>query len=104
MVGGLTTLRTYDRIFYYRQLFVDDLEKSTNITFAYFATNRWMAQWLDLTCIIFSLGASIFCIVSKGSLPDELLAFTLQILTDVLIFFSFSMRMAAEIEAYFTSS
>ena len=40
----------------------------------------------------------------KGKVRPEVIAFSLQILTDVVVFFSFSFRMAAEIENNFTSA
>lgn len=43
IVNGLVSLRTYERIPYFQASFIDDLEKSANVTFTYFAINRWMA-------------------------------------------------------------
>lgn len=53
---------------------------------------------------MFALGVSIFTIFSKGERDNELLAFCLQILTDVVIFFSFAFRMYAENSNNFTSA
>lgn len=63
-----------------------------------------MATTLDFICMLFSLGASTFAVLAKGKMDNELLAFSLQILTDVIVFFSFSIRMSSEIENYMTSS
>ena len=63
-----------------------------------------MAMALDLICLMFTTGASVFAITFKDRMDSELLAFTLQILTDVIVFFSCSIRMSAEIENYLTSS
>jgi len=104
IVNGLVSLRTYDRISFFRVGFVDQLEKSTNVTFTYFAVNRWMGCTLDMICSIFILGASTFALSAKGYLDTDLLSFSLQILTDVVVFFSFTLRMGAEIENYFTSA
>ena len=41
---------------------------------------------------------------AKDKVDVEKLAFTLQIITDVVVFFSYSIRMTAEIENYMTSS
>ena len=100
IVNGLVTLRTFERVKYFENTFIDDLEKSSNVTFSYFAINRWMATALDLICMMFSTGASVFAVLAKNRMDTELLAFTLQILTDVIVFFSFSIRMSAEIENY----
>lgn len=77
IVNGLVTLRTYERIPFFKSSFIDDLEKSTNVTFSYFAINRWMATALDLICMLFTLGASSFAVLAKGKMDTELLAFTL---------------------------
>jgi len=47
---------------------------------------------------------AVFSIYAKGKLDNEILAFSLQVITDVVVFFSISLRMLAEIENYFTSS
>ena len=104
IVNGLSSLRVYERVTYFRAGFIDQLEKSVNVTFTYFGLNRWMGLYLDLICCSFSLFAACFAIFSRGSINHEILAFNLQILTDVITFFSFSLRMGAEIENYFTSA
>jgi len=63
-----------------------------------------MAIHLDFLCLTFSLVASFSAVYLKGKMPNEILAFSLQILTDMLMFFSFSLRYGAEIESYFTSA
>ena len=60
---------------------------------------------LDLVCILFTLAVSIFTVSAKGGdLSNDFLAFTLQIITDVVVFFSISLRMLTEMESYMTSS
>jgi hypothetical protein len=77
IVNGLVTLRSYERINYFRQHFIDDLEKSTNITFSYNAINRWMATMLDAICLSFALAATIFSVFyGKGRINVETLAFS----------------------------
>lgn len=105
IVNGLVSLRTYERIGYFKHQFIDQLEKSCNVTFTYYAINRWVSNGLDLACITFTLCVSLFTVYAKGgSLSNDFLAFTLQIITDVVVFFSISLRMCTEIENYFTSS
>lgn len=84
--------------------FIDQLEKSCNVTFTFFAINRWMSMVLDTVCVLFTLSVAIFSLYAKGKMDNDILAFSLQIITDVVIFFSISLRMLAEIENYFTSS
>lgn len=50
IVNGLTTLRTFQRTDWFKQGFIDQLEKSTNVTFCFFSINRWMGISLDIVC------------------------------------------------------
>lgn len=77
IVNGLVSLRTYERIAYFRQSFIDDLEKTTNVTFSYYGINRWMGISLDMVCIFFSACTSCFTMFARGSLDNETLAFAL---------------------------
>jgi len=104
MVNGLVSVRQYERSNYFRSIYINDLEKSTNVTFSQYMLNRWMAIHLDILCLTFSLIALISAINLKGTMPNEILAFSFQILTDMILFFSFSLRYAAEIETYLTSA
>ena len=104
IVNGLVSLRQYERISYFRQGFINDLEKSTNVCFAQHAITRWMGITMDSLCMFFSLCSSCFAVYMKGKISTEVLAFSLQILTDVLIFFSLSLRLSADIESMFTSA
>ncbi len=63
-----------------------------------------MAFVLDLVCLLFTISVASFSVFSKGASGNERLAFTLQIITDVVVFFSYSIRMLAEIENNMTSS
>lgn len=58
----------------------------------------------DSVCIMFTLSVASFSLYAKGRVDNNVLAFSLQIITDVVVFFSYSLRMMAEIENYFTSS
>jgi hypothetical protein len=66
---------------------------------------------LDFVCLLFTFSTTVFTmlanillILARGTISDDYLSFSLQIITDVVVFFSFSFRMMAEIENYFTSS
>ena len=107
IVNGLVTLRSYERIGFFRQHFINDLEKSTNVTFSYNAINRWMATMLDQVCIFFALSATLFAVLYGKGNPNykpETIAFSIQILTEMIKFFSFAFRMSCEIENNFTSA
>lgn len=59
---------------------------------------------LDFVCLLFTFSTTVFTMLARGTISDDYLSFSLQIITDVVVFFSFSFRMMAEIENYFTSS
>lgn len=85
-------------------MFIDDIEKSTNITFCFYAVNRWMGTWLDHICILLNLAVIIFAVSQKGVYSTELLAFTFQAVSDVIVWYSYFMRQAADIENYLTAT
>ena len=74
------------------------------MSFTYIMVNRWMGIHLDFIVLVFTLFTAIFSMFAKDKVDVEKLAFTLQIITDVVVFFSYSIRMTAEIENYMTSS
>jgi len=100
----MVTLRKYERGSFFRSIFVNDLEKSTNVVFSYYLVNRWLAIHLEFITLIFSAGASIFAILMKGNIPPEQLAFALQLLTELVLFFSITLRYSAEVESFFMSA
>ena len=104
IVNGLVTLRSYERTRYFRLHFLNDLEKSTNVTFSYYSILRWTNFYLDCICVLYSLCAVTFAIFSRGVIRPELLAFSIQILGEIVKFFSNTFRQACEIENNFTSS
>jgi len=105
IVNGLVTLRTYEKINFFRQNFINDLEKSTNVTFSYNAINRWMATRLDIVCMLFAMCSTLFAVLyGKGNYKAETLAFSIQILGEIIKFFSFTFRSLCEIENHFTSA
>jgi hypothetical protein len=63
-----------------------------------------MSMVLDLTCLLFTLAVAGITMYVKGKFDNDFLAFTLQIITDVVVYFSISIRMVAEMENYMTSS
>ena len=58
---------------------------------------------LDLTCAAFGIFTSAFAVFFKDSIDRNLLTMSLQIMSDVIFFFSISIRMLAEIQNMMTS-
>jgi len=104
IVNGLVTLRKYERGTYFRDMFVNDLEKSTNVVFNYYLVNRWIALHLDFLCLIFSCGATIFAVTMKDTISPDLLAYALTLLSELIMFFSITLRYSAEVESFFISA
>jgi hypothetical protein len=66
VVNGLVSLRTYERIGYFRSVFMNQLERSCNITFTYFICSRWYGLRLEMICIIFTFSTSVFALFFRG--------------------------------------
>lgn len=111
-VSGLVTLRTFERLSYFERIFIDDLNKSCNSTYTMYVIQRHMIIQLDIICIFVTISAAAFTLLQKGqegengeeSQDQEQLAFSLQILTDVVSFFAVSIRFMGQIDNMMTSS
>jgi hypothetical protein len=57
-----------------------------------------------MVVLIFSTGTCALALGLKGKNDPSVLAFTLQILTDMITFFSVSMRMLAEMQSMMSCS
>jgi ABC-type multidrug transport system fused ATPase/permease subunit len=66
IVNGLVSLRAYDRLGYFRESFIDQLERSCNISFTYVSVNRWMGICLDQVCLTFSAFTCLFSLLAKS--------------------------------------
>jgi ABC-type bacteriocin/lantibiotic exporter with double-glycine peptidase domain len=85
VVNGLVSLRAYERLPFFRETFIDQLEKSCNVTFTFYCINRWMSMVLDLICLMFTLTVSFITMYAKNKYDSDFLAFSLQIITDVVV-------------------
>ena len=97
VINGMVTLRSYRKFDYFRIDFMKNIEKSANSTFCYIIANRWVGIRLDIICLIFSMVTSILCICLRNVIDKKLLSFSLQLITDVIVLFSVSIRMFAEV-------
>lgn len=105
VVSGLTSIRAYERFEYFRGRFIDDLEKSANVTWSYFVVNRLMGFVMDIATVSFCIGVAIFSMLLYiDQMSPSKLAFGLQIICDVSAFFSISVRYFAECQNYMTSA
>jgi len=96
-ITGLVTIRAYKKIPFFRVNLLIANEKSANITFTYLTASRWMNIRFDMAVLIVSFSATCLALSFRGIILATLLTFTLQNLTDVVVHFSVSMRMLAEL-------
>jgi len=96
VLNGMISIRAYDQLDFFKAQFMNEAELSANVTFTYILTNRWLGFRMDFGIMALSLIASLFCILLKDSVDPQLLAFSLQTITDFTIYFSISVRMATE--------
>jgi ATP-binding cassette subfamily C (CFTR/MRP) protein 4 len=89
---------------YFRAKFIDQLGMSCNVTFTFFLIIRWVCLYLDLICIAFTLLVASFTVWAKDKIDKEILALSMQVITDVIVFFGNSIRVLSEIENMMTSS
>lgn len=61
-VSGLVTLRTFDRLKFFQDMFINDLDKSCNATFTFMALQRGMNIKLDVLCALLILFHTSFTI------------------------------------------
>ena len=106
LTSGLVSLRAMNRVSYYQQEFMDHLEISSNLSFMMYQFSLYLAIHLELVCMVFIFCVSLFVLLAKDSdyLESDYLAFILQSLTDVIVFFSISFRMMAGAANCLTSS
>ena len=104
VINGLVSLRTAEKIKFFRQDFLNGLSLGTNATYCYVIANRWIGIIMDILCCIFNFMIALFLIMLKGKVDKTLLVMSLQVASDVIFLFSISFRMYAELENSMTSS
>lgn len=103
-INGLVTLRSYRKFDHFEGIFKKNLEKSGNSTFSYNLVNRWIGVRLDMMCALFGTVTCLVTILSKSRVDPKLLVVSIQIVTDIIVFFSITVRFFAEIQNMMTSS
>ena len=100
----MVTLRASEKTNFFRQHFINHLEKGTNTTYCYVIANRWIAFRLDILCCVFISFVSFFLVTMKGEIDSSWLVMSLSLACDIVFLFSISFRMFAEIDNYMASS
>jgi len=104
VLNGLVTIRAYRKIDYFNVNCMVENEKSANVTFTYMIANRWIGVRFDMAVVLITGIAASLCMASRGYIEANMLTFSLQNLTDVVIHFSVSIRMIAELNNFMTAS
>jgi hypothetical protein len=76
------------------------LNKGANATFSFLIVVRWMNVRLDALCMVVSSLNVILCIAFKNKIDNALISFALQIVTDLLVGYSVTLRGCAEFDNY----
>ena len=76
---------------------------SANVTFTYTTANRWLGMRFDSVVLIVSLSCAILAMSLRDTFNGSLLIYSLQVISDVAVFFSISMRSIVEMQNYMTS-
>lgn len=97
-------MRAFDKVAYFKQSFSNSLEQCANATMSFNVLSRYTAFNLDLICCFMSVATTAVCMAQKGRVDSNLLALSLQIVSDVIVNFSVSLRFYAEFDNFMTSS
>lgn len=104
VVSGLITLRAYKKIGYFKIDFSRNMEKGADVIFCNIATQRWLGIRIDVVIFIFGATTAIMSVFYKGSIEPQMIAFSLQSITDMMPLVSIVVRLYSEFENFMTSS
>jgi hypothetical protein len=104
VLNGLVTIRAYKKIDFFNVNCMVENEKSANVTFTYMIANRWIGVRFDVAVVLVTGIAAALTMACRGLIDANMLTFSLQNLTDVVVHFSVSIRMIAEMNNFMTAS
>jgi hypothetical protein len=85
---------------------MEALEKSANSTFCFNVANRWVGVRLDSLVVLFGSSTCALAVLLKNNenIDKSMLVISIQIVTDIIVFFSITVRLYAEIQNMMTCS
>lgn len=83
---------------------MEALENSANSAFSSTAVFMYIGVRLDLICIVFAVFTVGFCVLGKDKFDKTMLIFSLNIIIDLIVLFSISVRLGVEINNFMTCS
>jgi len=104
MINGLVSCRVSDKISFFKHQFMNSLQSGANATFCNYSISNWIGVRLDLICVLFTSSVTWFTLVMKGKVSAAVLIVTLQFISDLIAWFSYSIRLYADMENIMTCS
>jgi ATP-binding cassette subfamily C (CFTR/MRP) protein 4 len=104
MITGLVSCRVSGKIEFFKHEFMNSLYRGSNAMFCNNSISRWIGLRLDLLCVAFTSSVTWFCLIMKGHVQAKILLVTLQIISDLIAWFSYSIRLYADLENSMTCS
>lgn len=103
VIGGLVSIRAYKKLSFFEASYLIQNAKSANVTFSYYTAGRYLGIRFDMVSIFVQTFAVLMVIFFRGSIDPKLLAFSLQNLSDSVVFFAITVRMSADFQTFMTS-
>lgn len=71
------TVRAFDKLKYFKSLFINSLEMSANGSWCFLIPYRWIGFNMDMSCIIFSSSVVALAVGLKGTMSVAEISYTL---------------------------
>ncbi|XP_076436012.1 ATP-binding cassette sub-family C member 5-like [Babylonia areolata] len=102
-VQGITTIHAYCKADQFLSKFCNMLNKNTVPFVMFFISNRWLALRLDLLCVAITGVTSLIIILTNEHITAAMAGLALSSAIQMTGLFQFTVRLATETEARFTS-
>ncbi|XP_041482958.1 multidrug resistance-associated protein 5-like isoform X1 [Lytechinus variegatus] len=100
---SLSTIHAYEKTDEFIQKFEKQLDKHSVPMMLFMLANRWLATRFDVMTSLLGCLTATSIVLSHGSIPPGLAGLALTFTMQFLGIFQFTLRLAAEVEARFTS-
>ena len=91
------TIRAYRKQKFFQTSYLVENDRSANVTFTYYLVSRLMGVRLEYMMISVVIVTSTSVLYFRYYIDSGLLAYSLLNITDIVVFFVFTMRIWAEI-------
>ena len=97
VISGLVTIRAYRKQRFFQTSYLVENDRSANVTFTYYLVSRLMGVRLEYMMISVVIVTASSVAYFRHYIEPGLLAYSLLNITDIVVFFVFTMRIWAEI-------